>query len=154
MTPRTPPLGLATSPCLLGMRCTCAWSTVCPAARPLFKYRFVRLGRPRRRARFAIVVFFGCGDRLDFEKPLHFDHVRICLYALKAPQSVDRSMRQLKERPMKYVLKSLAFVGLAGMATTGAYAEPLKIALVETLSGGQAVTGKLFQAAIIHQSVI
>jgi len=55
---------------------------------------------------------------------------------------------------MKYVLKSLAFVGLAGMATTGAYAEPLKIALVETLSGGQAVTGKLFQAAIIHQSVI
>ena len=49
---------------------------------------------------------------------------------------------------MKYVLKGLAIAGLAGMATTGAYAEPLKIALVETLSGGQAVTGKLFQAAI------
>jgi 7,8-dihydropterin-6-yl-methyl-4-(beta-D-ribofuranosyl)aminobenzene 5'-phosphate synthase len=46
------------------------------------------------------------------------------------------------------MLKGLAVVGLAGMATTSAHAEPLKIALVETLSGGQAVTGKLFQAAI------
>src|SRR5215467_2381941 len=39
---------------------------------------------------FAIVVFFGCGDRRNIEKPLQSDHVRICLYALKAPQSVDR----------------------------------------------------------------
>ena len=43
---------------------------------------------------------------------------------------------------MKYVLKGLAFATLTIMATTCAYAEPLKIALVETLSGGQAVTGK------------
>ena len=50
---------------------------------------------------------------------------------------------------MKCVLKGLAVAGLAGIATTtGAGADPLKIALVETLSGGQAVTGKLFQAAI------
>jgi branched-chain amino acid transport system substrate-binding protein len=49
---------------------------------------------------------------------------------------------------MKCVLKGLAFAGLFGIATTGAHAEPLKIALVETLSGGQAVTGKLFQSAI------
>ena len=37
-----------------------------------------------------------------------------------------------------------------GVANT-ASAEPLKIALVETLSGGQAVTGKLFQAAIKYR---
>lgn len=41
---------------------------------------------------------------------------------------------------------SLCAVSLG--AATGAAAEPVKIALVETLSGGQAVTGKLFQAAI------
>ena len=29
-----------------------------------------------------------------------------------------------------------------------AWAEPVKIALIETLSGGQAVTGKLFQTAV------
>ena len=34
------------------------------------------------------------------------------------------------------------------LCATGATAEPLKIALVETLSGAQAVTGKLFQAAV------
>jgi branched-chain amino acid transport system substrate-binding protein len=49
---------------------------------------------------------------------------------------------------MKCALMGLFAIGTAGMAATGAHAEPLKIALVETLSGGQAVTGKLFQAAI------
>src|SRR5690348_13265246 len=49
---------------------------------------------------------------------------------------------------MKCVVKGFALATLVSMVTTSAYAEPLKIALVETLSGGQAVTGKLFQAAI------
>ncbi len=49
---------------------------------------------------------------------------------------------------MKTVLKGLAIAGLASLAAAGASAEPVKIALIETLSGGQAVTGKLFQSAV------
>ncbi len=45
-------------------------------------------------------------------------------------------------------LTALALASAACVATSAANAEPVKIALVETLSGGQAVTGKLFQAAI------
>ncbi|MGE0700226.1 MAG: ABC transporter substrate-binding protein, partial [Hyphomicrobiaceae bacterium] len=49
------------------------------------------------------------------------------------------------------MLKRLAAVALAGTALATvqvAQAEPVKIALIETLSGGQAVTGKLFQSAV------
>ncbi|HEX4892748.1 MAG TPA: ABC transporter substrate-binding protein [Hyphomicrobiaceae bacterium] len=49
------------------------------------------------------------------------------------------------------MLKKLAAIALAGTAMTTldiARAEPVKIALIETLSGGQAVTGKLFQSAV------
>ncbi|MEZ5818770.1 MAG: ABC transporter substrate-binding protein [Hyphomicrobiaceae bacterium] len=43
---------------------------------------------------------------------------------------------------------ALALAGTALAATSAARAEPVKIALIETLSGGQAVTGKLFQSAV------
>ncbi len=49
------------------------------------------------------------------------------------------------------MVKTFAAALLAGVSllcATGATAEPLKIALIETLSGGQAVTGKLFQSAV------
>jgi branched-chain amino acid transport system substrate-binding protein len=49
------------------------------------------------------------------------------------------------------MLMRLAAAALAGTALTtmnSAHAEPVKIALIETLSGGQAVTGKLFQSAV------
>ena len=36
----------------------------------------------------------------------------------------------------------------ACLVTSVANAEPVKIALIESLSGGQAVTGKLFQSAV------
>ena len=54
---------------------------------------------------------------------------------------------------MKSVLKGLAIAGLstAGLTATaipGAQAEPLKIAMVETLSGGQSSTGKMFLATV------
>jgi len=44
----------------------------------------------------------------------------------------------------------MAAVALAGavMSAGAACAEPVKIALIESLSGGQAVTGKLFQSAV------
>ncbi|ENR66291.1 hypothetical protein C032_02175 [Brucella abortus 63/294] len=42
-----------------------------------------------------------------------------------------------------------AALSLAGAA--GASAEPLKIALVETLSGPQASTGLLYRAAVLYQ---
>lgn len=45
-------------------------------------------------------------------------------------------------------LTAAALMGTAMMTIEAARAEPVKIALVETLSGGQAVTGKLFQSAI------
>lgn len=49
------------------------------------------------------------------------------------------------------MLKKLTTIALAGTALATfdvARAEPVKIALIETLSGGQAVTGKLFQSAV------
>ena len=50
------------------------------------------------------------------------------------------------------MLKKLMSMALAstacGLLSGGASAEPVKIALIETLSGGQAVTGKLFQTAV------
>lgn len=49
---------------------------------------------------------------------------------------------------MKTLLKGLAIAGLASLGAASASAEPVKIALIETLSGGQAVTGKLFQSAV------
>ncbi len=54
---------------------------------------------------------------------------------------------------MKSVLKGMAIAGLstaglAAMALASAQAEPLKIAMVETLSGGQSSTGKMFLAAV------
>jgi len=41
-----------------------------------------------------------------------------------------------------------AFTAAACSITGAANAEPVKIALIETLSGGQAVTGKLFQSSV------
>src|SRR5258708_33379792 len=42
-----------------------------------------------------------------------------------------------------------AAIGVAACCMAGAAsAEPVKIALIETLSGGQAVTGKLFQSSV------
>jgi branched-chain amino acid transport system substrate-binding protein len=50
---------------------------------------------------------------------------------------------------MTQTLKTLALASVSMVAlTAAAQAEPLKVALIETLSGGQAVTGKLFQAAV------
>lgn len=49
------------------------------------------------------------------------------------------------------MLKTLAAAALAGTALItidAARAEPVKVALIETLSGGQAVTGKLFQSSV------
>lgn len=48
------------------------------------------------------------------------------------------------------MLSRMAAVALAGtvLAVGAARAEPVKIALIESLSGGQAVTGKLFQSAV------
>ena len=45
-------------------------------------------------------------------------------------------------------LAAVALMGTAMITIDAARAEPVKIALVETLSGGQAVTGKLFQSAV------
>ncbi|MSO90855.1 MAG: branched-chain amino acid ABC transporter substrate-binding protein [Acetobacteraceae bacterium] len=49
---------------------------------------------------------------------------------------------------MRMITMAAALAGAACCFTGGAGAEPVKIALIETLSGGQAVTGKLFQTAI------
>ena len=49
------------------------------------------------------------------------------------------------------MVRRLVAALLAGASlgiTHTATAEPVKIALIETLSGGQAVTGKLFQSAV------
>jgi branched-chain amino acid transport system substrate-binding protein len=45
-------------------------------------------------------------------------------------------------------LTALALASTACVLASAASAEPVKIALIETLSGGQAVTGKLFQTAV------
>ena len=45
------------------------------------------------------------------------------------------------------LLASASFATMGAM-TGSASAEPVKVALIETLSGGQAVTGKLFQSAV------
>jgi branched-chain amino acid transport system substrate-binding protein len=49
---------------------------------------------------------------------------------------------------MKILSRVLAVAGATFGAATVVSAEPVKIALIETLSGGQAVTGKLFQTAV------
>lgn len=54
---------------------------------------------------------------------------------------------------MRISFKGLALASVSAIAMTAAIgapakAEPVKVALIETLSGGQAVTGKLFQAAV------
>ena len=45
-------------------------------------------------------------------------------------------------------IMAVALASAACISATVANAEPVKVALIETLSGGQAVTGKLFQAAV------
>ena len=45
-------------------------------------------------------------------------------------------------------LASVSVLALTAGQSTRANAEPIKIALIETLSGGQAVTGKLFQSSV------
>lgn len=45
-------------------------------------------------------------------------------------------------------LMAAVLAGTALVPVGQAHAEPVKVALIETLSGGQAVTGKLFQAAV------
>ena len=49
---------------------------------------------------------------------------------------------------MSRTLLTALLTTVAIFAVKDAVAEPVKIALVETLSGGQSVTGKLFQAAV------
>ena len=54
---------------------------------------------------------------------------------------------------MRQTFNHFALAGVSALAVmaaqgTAAQAEPVKIALIETLSGGQAVTGKLFQSSV------
>lgn len=52
---------------------------------------------------------------------------------------------------MQKITKALFLSGLGAFAMTTAYAEPLKIALVETLSGPQASTGLMYRTAVKYQ---
>src|SRR5258705_496250 len=58
---------------------------------------------------------------------------------------VDRSKR---EGAMRTFWAALALAGVGCVATGTAEAEPVKIAIIETLSGGQAAVGKMFLTAI------
>ena len=49
---------------------------------------------------------------------------------------------------MRKFWAALALAGAGGLATGTAEAEPVKIAIIETLSGGQAAVGKMFLTAI------
>src|SRR5262247_3480038 len=62
------------------------------------------------------------------------------------PQLTQLQSKGEKGMPRIFLaaLVAAASVGMASVAS----AEPVKIALIESLSGGQAVTGKLFQTAV------
>jgi branched-chain amino acid transport system substrate-binding protein len=53
-----------------------------------------------------------------------------------------------EEDAMKRVWAALALAGVGCLASGPAQAEPVKIAIIETLSGGQAAVGKMFLTAI------
>src|SRR5205807_4230792 len=56
--------------------------------------------------------------------------------------------RSNREEAMNKFWAALALAGAGGLATGTAEAEPVKIAIIETLSGGQAAVGKMFLSAI------